>query len=255
MDVFFDTIADNRSLMGGVTLNAVPSSSAGASFDGRQGDVIAYIAPAIGDLMITGAYVAGAESAINSGQTKGDAWSFAGLYTYGSLNANVGYEVHHLGSANTGTLAPIAGLENLSEKAWKVAASYAIDSLTLYGVYERTKDNLGGVLGFPARSNLLGHKSFYLAGKYVFGKNAVKVAYTKAGDLGYAANTGAKQWSLGYDHKLSRRTSLYALYTRLANDAKVSFNLAPPDGPTGKASASALGAIPSAISVGVRHSF
>ncbi|MDH4235533.1 MAG: porin, partial [Gallionella sp.] len=133
--------------------------------------------------------------------------------------------------------------------------SYAIDSLTLYGVYERTKDNLGSILSPATGPDYFGHKSFYLAGKYVFGKNAVKAAYTRSGDQSHGPDTGAKQWSLGYDHKLSRRTSLFALYTRLANDPGATFNLAPPDGPTGNASASALGAIPSAISAGVRHSF
>src|SRR4030067_3706679 len=81
MDVFFDTIADNRSLMGGASLNLanLSGTSAAASFDGRQGDVIAYIAPAPGDLMVTGAYVAGAVTANTGGQVKGDAWSFAGF--------------------------------------------------------------------------------------------------------------------------------------------------------------------------------
>ncbi|MDH4215959.1 MAG: porin, partial [Gallionella sp.] len=165
---------------------------------------------------------------------------------------------HHLGSSGTGTLAPIAGLENLSERAWKLGVSYAFDSFTLYGVYERTADNLGGVLGLPARSNLLGHRSYYLAGKYRLGDDTIKAAYTNAGELnmnGGGQNTGAQQWSLGYDHKLSRRTSVYALYTRLNNDSGVSFNLAPTDASTGSASASAAGADPSAFSVGMRHTF
>lgn len=260
MDVFFDTIADNRSLMGGATLNLanLGGTSAGATFDGKQGDVAAYIAPAIGDLMLAGAYVAGAETATSSSQMKGNAWSFAGLYTRGPMNVNVGYEIHHLGSAGTGTLAPIAGLDGLSERAWKLAVSYAFDAFTLYGVYERTHDDLGGVLGLPARSNLLGHRSYYLAGKYKFGNDTVKAAYTNAGDLdinGGGQNTGAKQLSLGYDHNLSKRTSLYALYTRLNNDANVSFNLASPDGSTGFANASAAGANPSAFSLGLKHRF
>lgn len=259
MDVFFDTIADNRSLMGGAPLDLtnLGRTSAAASFDGRQGDVIAYIAPAIGDLMVTGAYVAGAEIATTSGQVKGDAWSFAGLYTYGPLNANLGYEVHNLGSVGTGTLGTPAALPLLAdkdEKAWKLGVSYAIDSLTLYGVYERTKDNFGDILT-PGNSDFFGHRSYYLAGKYRFGNDAVKAAFTKSGDQSRGTNTGAKQWSLGYDHKLSRRTSLYALYTRLDNDAGASFNLAPTDGSTGFANASAAGADPSAFSVGMRHAF
>lgn len=260
MDVFFDTIADNRSLMGGASLDLanLGGTSAAASFDGRQGDVVAYIAPAIGDLMITGAYVAGAEAAATSGQIKGNAWSFAALYTAGSLNANLGYEIHNLGTVGTGTLgapAALPGLAGYGEKAWKLGVSYAIDSLTLYGVYERTKDDLGTVLSPATGTDFFGHKSYYLAGKYRFGSNTVMAAFTKSGDQSRAVNTGAKQWSLGYDHKLSRRTSVYALYTRLDNDSAASFNLSVPDGSTGIASASAAGADPSAFSFGMRHRF
>lgn len=266
MDVFFDTIADNRSLMGGASLPAVgtaadlaklPSTSAAATFDGKQGNVVAYIAPAIGDLMLAGAYVAGAEDANTSGQVKGDAWSFAGLYTNGPVNANLGYEVHNLGTAGTGTLQTftnLTGLADHNEKAWKLAVSYALDSLTLYGVYERTKDNFGDVLT-PGNSDFFGHKSYYLAGKYKFGSDSVMAAFTKSGDQSRASNTGAKQWSLGYDHKLSRRTSLYAVYTRLDNDSAAQFNLASPDGSSGYANASAAGAAPSAFSFGMKHRF
>jgi len=260
MDVFADTIADNRSLMGGAALNLgnLAGTSAGAAFDGNQGDVAAYIAPAFGDFTLAAAYVAGAELATNSTQVRGHAQSYAVLYSHGPLSTNVGYEIHNLGSANTGTLAPIAGLDGLREQAWKVGASYVLDSLVVYGVYERTSDNLGGVLGLPARTDLLGHRSYYLAGKYRFGSDTVKVAYTNAGDLnmdGAGSDTGARQWTVGYDHSLSRRTTLYALYSKLDNDANATFNMSTTEGPTGYANASAPGASPSAFSLGVKHRF
>ena len=31
-------------------------------------------------------------------------------------------------------------------------------------------------------------------------------------------NTGAKQYSLGFDHNMSKRTTVYALYSKLNND-------------------------------------
>lgn len=261
MDVFFDTIADNRSLMGGASLDPtlvnLSGASAAATFDGKQGNVAAYISPAIGDLMLAGAYVTGAETATTSGQIKGDAWSFAGLYTRGSLNVNLGYEVHNLGTVGTGTLntfATLPALADHNEKAWKLAVSYALDAVTLYGVYERTKDNFGDILT-PGTSDFFGHKSYYLAGKYRLGSDTVMAAFTNSGDQSRGANTGAKQWSLGYDHKLSRRTSLYALYTQLNNDSAAQFNLASPDASSGYANASAAGADPSAFSVGMKHRF
>lgn len=260
MDVFFDTIADNRSLMGGASLNLanLTGSSAAASFDGRQGDVIAYIAPTIGDLMLTGAYVAGAETA-TGGQVKGDAWSFAGLYTSGPVNVNFGYEVHNLGSAGSGTLGvpvALAAVANRSEKAYKLAGSYAFDNFTVYGVYERTQDDFGTVLSPATGSDFFGHNTYYLAGKYrIDSKNVIKAAYTHAGSIASATGTGAKQWSLGWDRSITRRTSIYALYTRLTNNSGSSFNLGSPDSSTGGISAAGLGGRMSALSVGLSHKF
>lgn len=261
MDVFADTIADNRSLMGGATLNLanLTGTSAGASFDGNQGDVLAYVSPAIWDVTFAAAYVAGAEAAVNKTQVKGHAQSYAAIYQTSVFNINVGHEVHNLGSANTGTLAPIAGLDGLHESASKVGVSYVpFDGATLYGVYERTKDNLGAVLGLPARSNLLGHNAWYVAGKYISGSETFKAAYTHVGNLdknGQGANTGARQWTVGVDHALSRRTALYALYTKLENDQSASFNIGNVNAASGYANASALGASPSAFSLGLKHKF
>jgi len=266
-DVFADTIADNRSLMGGAGLvNSLTPAvvttnsdiSAGASFDGRQGDVVAYISPAMGGFTGAIAYVAGAEGA-TVGTSKGSAWSLAGLYGDGPLSANLGYEVHDLGSA-PGTLGA-AGFAGLKETAWKVGAGYTMDAFTINAVYERTSDNFGGnvALGTPGvvGQDILGHRSYYLSGKYSFGNDAVKLAYTNMGDrsmAGAGANTGATQWALGYDHNLSKRTTVYGLYTKLNNDIGSSFGLSTVSTGAG-AGASGVGVGVSAWSFGMKHTF
>ena len=266
-DVFADTIADNRSLMGGApyvaniatpAVNAVASSSAAASFDGRQGDVVAYISPAMGGFTGAIAYVAGAEGATTAGQTKGSAWSLAGLYGNGPLSANLGYEVHDVGTA-PGTLGnPV--LPVVKETAWKVGAGYTMDALTVNAVYERTSDNFGGqaALGtaaLAAGADTFGHNSWYLSGKYSFGNDAVKLAYTKMDNMNAAlgADTGAKQVSVGYDHNLSKRTSLYGLYTKLSNGTNAAFGLSSIS--TGATAASGAGVGVSAWSFGMKHTF
>jgi len=199
------------------------------------------------------AYVAGAENAAAAGQTKGSAWSLAGLYGNGPLSANLGYEVHDLGSA-PGTLN--VGLTGLKESAWKIGVGYTMDAFTINGVYERTSDNFGVLVGAPAGADILGHNSYYLSGKYSFGNDAVKLAYTNMGDrnmAGGGANTGATQWALGYDHNMSKRTALYALYTRLNNDTNSAFGLSSVS--TGATAASGAGVSVSAWSFGMKHTF
>lgn len=265
-DVFGDSIADNRSLMGGasyvsnmttLTTNAPPASSAGASFDGRQGDVVAYISPAMSGFTGAIAYVAGAEGANVAGASKGAAWSLAGLYGNGPLNANIGYEVHDLGTA-PGTLGNALLPVGLKESAWKIGAGYTMDAFTINGVYEKTSDNFGVLVAQPAGTDILGHHSYYFSGKYVFGSDAVKAAYTKMGDRNMAGTgvaTGAKQWSLGYDHNMSKRTTLYALYTRLNNDANSDFGLTTAGSTGGFGASGVAGEKVSAWSFGMKHNF
>ena len=258
-DVFTDGIADNRSILGGgraTAANTAPAAAAatvGASFDGRQPDVLAYISPNLNGVTGAIAYVAGAEGQATSAQTKGSAWSLAGWYDVSGLYASLGYEVHNIGNApgTVGNTALAAGT-SVKESAWKLGVSYKfIDALTASLAYERTSDNFG-----VAGVNALGHNAYYLSGKYAFGNDAVKLAYSKA-SANATANTGASQVSLGYDHSLSKRTTVYAQYTQLSNESAGVYNLFSATNATGS-TANALataGSKPSAFSFGLKHTF
>lgn len=258
-DVFTDGIADNRSILGGGrataanTAPAAATATVGASFDGRQPDVLAYISPSLNGVTGAIAYVAGAEAQATSAQTKGSAWSLAGWYSVDALYASLGYEVHNIGNApgTVGNTALAAGT-SVKESAWKLGVSYKfIDALTASLAYERTSDNFGA-----AGANALGHNAYYLSGKYAFGNDAVKLAYSKA-SANATANTGASQVSLGYDHSLSKRTTVYAQYTQLSNESAGVYNLFSATNATGS-TANALataGSKPSAFSFGLKHTF
>ncbi|HCI12666.1 MAG: hypothetical protein A2063_08455 [Gallionellales bacterium GWA2_60_142] len=236
-DMFADGLADNRSIMGGGT-------SAAASFNGRQPNVIAYISPAMSGFTGAIAYVAGAEGQTLSTQTKGSAWSMAALYGNGPISANFGYEVHTAGSA-PGTLGLGAGLK---ETAWTISGGYKVAEFEINGIYEKTDDN------FAVGANALGHRAYYLSGKYNFGSNAVKLAYANAG-ANAAANTDADQITVGFDHSLSKRTTVYALYTQLSNGAAGAYALSGNGTGAPAAAVSGVGGKPSAFSFGMKHTF
>ncbi len=257
LDIFTDGIADNRSIMGGglgataatglTTLGNAPT--VGASFDGRQPNVVAYISPAMSGLTAAIAYVAGAEGQTTAAQTKGSAWSMAGLYSLDAFYASLAYEQHNLGTA-AGTLAnPVQGTltaATYKESATKLGLGYSVDAFSVGFAYEKTNDNFAGV-------NMFGHNAYYLAGKYnVSANDAIKLAYTKAG-ANATVNTGAKQFSLGYDHNLSKRTTVYAMYTKLSNETGGTYALSANG--TGAPAVAAAGAAPSAFSFGMKHTF
>jgi predicted porin len=100
---------------------------------------------------------------------------------------------------------------------------------------------------------LLGHNAYYLAGKYnVSANDAIKLAYTKAG-ANSVVNTDANQVSVGYDHSLSKRTTVYAMYTKLTNGSAGVYALS--TNGTGAPTAGGVGSAPSAISLGLKHTF
>lgn len=246
-DAFGDNIADNRSLMG----------KGGIGFDGRQGNVLAYVTPAMSGFTGVIAYVAGAEAASTAGQVKGSAWSLAGIYGAGPLKISAAYEAHDVGTIGTG-LAGIGGAAGTNasagtkEKAYKIGAAYTFDALTVAGVYEHTSDNFTATTG----ANLLGHNAYYLSGKYAFGNDAIKLAYTSLGNNNTVAagGTGAKEWAVGYDHGMSKHTTVYVEYASLKNDANQKYGLS---GGADVVPAAPItnGATASVLSFGLKHAF
>lgn len=236
LDIFGDSIADNRALMGGVTSNTTVDS-AFAAFDGRQPDVIAYLTPDMNGFSGAIAYVNLAEGNTTAAAAKSDALSLMGSYKADSLYAGLGYEEHKLNS-----------LLGTKESAWKLGLGYDVDALGLGFVYEKSDDN-AGALGANAR----GHNSWYLSAQYKMGMNAIKAAYTKAGQIGATLNTDANQFSLGYDHGLSKRTKLYAIYSRINNGTASDYGFSQSSAAAG--TINGVGASPSVFSFGMKHSF
>lgn len=243
LDVFADNLADSRALTGGVA-----GKSAVAAFDGRQTNIVAYTSPAMSGFTGSVAYVAGAETATLATQTKGSAWSLAGIYDLAPLYASLAYEVHNFGTVGAGSMTAATALAGSKESATKLGLGYTMDAFNVGLAYEKTSDNTGA-----ANVNQFGHNAYYLSGKYSFGSDAVKAAYTKQGNVAGATNTGAKQFSLGYDHSLSKRTTVYALYTNLSNQTGASYALS--NNGTGFSAAAGAGAKLSAWSLGMKHAF
>lgn len=284
LDAFADGIADNRSIMGG-------GANAGgqATFDGRNNNTLAYITPsfsgfhaAIGYVLLSENPANTAATSTNSDNTQNKAWSLAGIYDMGPVFASLAYEQHAFG--HNGANTPLTTAD-AKEKAWKLGVGYKLDALTLGLAYEKLSDDLNrnstaaganGTCNAPVGGTnttatalytgkeCSGNKNWYLSAKYDMGNNTIKAAYTKAGDRTIGSKTGADQWSLGVDHNFSKRTAVYALWTRLSNDTygtyaiggitsngayKTSNNQSPVVG------TNAGGMKQDALSLGVRHSF
>lgn len=102
--------------------------------------------------------------------------------------------------------------------------------------------------GYVERDDFAGAKrtNVRLVGAYKFGTSELHLNVGRAGNRGGVAETGATQMTLAYNYNLSRRTKVYAYYTRVANDDHATY---------GAFGAPAAGDTQRSIALGVRHNF
>ena len=254
MDVFEDTIADNRSLMG----------LGGINLDVSATDVLAYLTPnfdgfsaAVAIVGETDNTLAGAATAVNAAISTlagnpADTMSTTSVMTLSAQYAQDNWSavLGHI-AINMKNAAPIQTADKVDVTGTKLGGTYAMDQFAVNGVYEMAALDVSGTK--VEQNNL------YISGTYaVSDMGTVKLAYTMAGTIKADGtdikNSGATQVSLGYDHAMTENTTLFAAYTSISNDTNAAYGLTT-EGSTAVAAAGANDDDPSAISFGVRHSF
>lgn len=263
--------------LGGVNLvfrtNAIAYAS--PSFNGFSG-VIAYVPNATKSTennlnTVTdnnGKAIANGD-ALNSANPYG--WNLALNYANGGLK--LAYSYLKLNDLGVGDLAAydkaankIAHTSGEDHKAHLLAASYDFgQGTTVVAMYQHYK----GTVDVQAYHNTIGksvgsgsgdvnRNSYFLGLKHVLGANEFAVSYQHAGktggDLLDNSNTDANQWTLRYGYNFSKRTQVYALYTRIDNKDGANFNFGGESG-VNYTSTVAAGANAQVYGVGLRHSF
>ncbi len=216
-DMFGDQMGDSRSL---------PRS--GSLMDNRLNNVIAYVSPNMGGLDVFLAYVTDVVDAAPD-NTKNDAFSGTAIYSNGPLALGVGYT----------TVNAFAK----TEKDWRVSGSYKIGSIKLVGSYTDVSNGKG--------TNNYGVAQIGAAMK--FGSNTFKIQYIDKGTD--VADDGAQLFSVGLDHKMSKRTKLYLEYAQLNNDSASDWALAAKSGNGISAPAGGAGTNPNGFALGIVHKF
>lgn len=107
-------------------------------------------------------------------------------------------------------------------KSTALRALYEMGAITVGGYYEKGSGDTR-------------YNNFRVAAMYAAGAAEYHVNYGNRGNTNGVSDTGATQFTLGYNYNMSKRTKLYAFYTRLDTDvAGIDFN---------------------SLAVGVRHNF
>lgn len=228
LDLFFDVAGDNRASLGGLM----------GRHDSRNDNALNYTSPNLGGVTIAYSTVFGGENIV-ANSTKGSFMSLAAMYEQGPIYVTVAIDNKKLGTPLTGDLAGAAAANvGDTDNAFKVGGSFKMDAFAVNAVVEQQTQK---VIGVETKNT-----NVYVGGKFNLGSSdAVKVAITKRGASSPAPATpnAASQIALGYDHSMSKATSVYAAYVKSTTDAGYTV--------TGYAA----GDDPSVISVGVKHAF
>ena len=240
LDMFADGIADNRGNQS--TGGAFGSTMMGGGHDARVTNALNYVSPNMGGFGVAVSTVFGAENAANvaTADKKGSLMSLAATYAQGPLFFALANQTVKAGDAGTGDMAAggslSAGAVGDKSVATKLGGGFKTDAFAINAVYETIKSTVATTATETKGTN------YYVGGKFNFSpKDAVKVAYTNKGSTKKAGTDNkdkATEATIGYDHAMSKATTVYALYSKMTVD-----------------NAAGTAADPSVISIGTRYAF
>ncbi len=246
-------------LAGGSTGAAAGGAVARTLWQRRQHDSINYDTPNFSGFQGHFQYSASNATATTNASTsaKPRIWSVAALYDNGPLSLGLGYEKHsQFGAATSST----------DDHAYVLSGAYTFaGKVKVGGSYNKQDYDTGAGTSLQKKGWTLG-VDWNLSGPHNLWAN-----YTSTGDVSgtgaiagvpaatgvfpaAGANTGAKKWGVGYQHKFSKRTDGKLGYVRLDNDSAASYSLMGTN-ITGLTAAQAAGRSQDAWVMLLRHNF
>jgi predicted porin len=182
----------------------------GNNYAGRLQNVFeqGYVARVDNDIMYNTPVIGGfdANVAYGFGEVPGD--SSARRYIGGSVGYSQGPVWVRLASqsSNNGTT---AGTVTGSARNTVLGGKYNFGAFTLHGAVAASKTDAAGVTSVDARDYMIG-------ATVPVGADSVMASYIHRDDR-LAFNRDADQMGIGYNHMLSKRTTVYAVYARINN--------------------------------------
>jgi predicted porin len=184
VDLFGDTIGDSRNVMGGGS-------------DARADNVVAYISPTFSGFHVAAAFSTDPFSAATAAGDVDDrtVYNLAAIYSNGPVYLGFAY--------GDGDGHEAAGVGS----HWRAAGAFTMGDFKIVGQYDNLEDNNGIAPAAFAGD----YDAWMVGGAFTMGNFVLKANYMD----GSQDNTTAdpSQWTIGADYNLSKRTTVYALYT------------------------------------------
>ncbi len=177
----------------------------------RADNVIAYISNDFNGLSFAAAAIAGEGTNTNDGLA--DAYDLAAMYSNGPIFASLSYLSYGEGIVGFG------------------GANVEPSLVRLVGTYNVTEDLMvGGMYAtYDADATTGDEDTWGLSAKFSMGSNAIKAQYMTSETDTAGADFEEDEWSIGFDHSFSKRTTGYVMYndyeTENANSEYDSFTV------------------------------
>lgn len=203
--------------------------------DDRTANAIAYVSPNFSGFSAIAAWGAGSEQ--KDTVTRVDnVWSLGLNYENGPVFAGYAY-----------TQVDGQSVTNAETKA---------ESHRLGGYFDFGAGRIGAMVDRTdgdANTRNNRRTAWNINGKFGVGAGNILAGFGRAGDVDGTSNTGANHYFVGYEHNLSKRTILKAIYAQVKNESGATYNFY--NGATGIVNGIVAGNDPRGFQVGVRHSF
>jgi predicted porin len=226
----FGTVGVGSSTNLAIQANVIAGSGGSYGTLVRANNAVQYILPngVFGPGLYGNAMVAAGENAVGNKM-----WGLRIGYAAGPFNVAAAYSDTDVS-------------ENVSGTNWNVAGSWDFKIVKVSAFYSQI--NLSGTAG-GVNIGDRGQDNWFIGASMPFGQANFKLSWGQVDGTGIVSNSlGAKQWALGADYNLSKRTAVYATWSSINNDNGSAFRVAPtsPLSPNENSSG---------FEVGVRHSF
>lgn len=239
-DPYYPTTAGYMALIGNGSASSTDNVENTSSFDRRQKNILQYRTPQWRGVSLWLGWGLPEEKATVARNPA--LYSVAAVYERGPVNATLAWERHqHYQAAGRNDDALKAGM------AWQVLAGTRIAAVVEHLHYRTDSGDLQRNAYYVSLVQQAGTGSVRIGLAYAAngtGSSTDTIGFFRSG-----AQTGATQFTVGYDYPLSRRTALYAYYSRINNQRNAVYDFAIND------LGIRAGADPQTFALGMRHNF
>ena len=231
-DLFGDTIADRRAILGAGALDGNKLNNRGKNgleYKNSFGAIELRV------LYSTDGWDSNPGAVDNNDN---DMSSISVMYNEGPLSLGVAHEAW---KNLDGTYGDVDGT--------RVSASYMLNELKLGAIYESGNGDSSVPLSNQFGRNVIGVNAAYK----MMADTTLKLQYLSAGDYDTVSDSGATMVSLGAAKKLDKQTEVYLAYTTTSNDTNAKYQAV--DGGHGDEVKTVLGGSPRAFSAGMTYKF